>query len=130
MDFPDYELPPTEAEPSRILFVDVPGASQSVIRIGALGLAQTEANFYPATVMNLRLGGAFISRLNQVLREQKGYTYGIASRFSGSDIPGPFTVRTSIRSNVTLESVELIRNILGEYSDGFTPDDLEATRAF
>ena len=130
VDFPDYELPPTEAEPSRILFVDVPGASQSVIRIGALGLAQTEANFYPATVMSLRLGGAFISRLNQVLREQKGYTYGIASRFSGSDIPGPFTVRTSIRSNVTLESVELIRNILGEYSDGFTPDDLEATRSF
>ncbi len=128
--FPDYELPITEPEPSQILFVDLPGASQSVIRVGALGLAQTEADFYPATVMNQRLGGAFISRLNQVLREQKGYTYGISSRFSGSNIPGPFSVSTSVRSNVTPESVGLIRDILRDYSDGFTPDDLEATRNF
>ena len=129
MNFPRYELPDGD-EGGRIFLVDVPGASQSVIRVGAMALAETDSDFFPASVMNLRLGGVFVSRLNQVLREQKGYTYGASSRFSGSDLPGPFTVGTGVRSNVTLESVELIRDILAGYSDGFTPDDLETTQSY
>ena len=129
VDFPRYELPDGDGS-GRIFFVDVPGASQSVIRVGAMALAETDPDFFPASVMNLRLGGAFVSRLNQVLREQKGYTYGASSRFSGSDLPGPFTVGTGVRSNVTLESVELIRNILAGYADGFTPEDLETTQSY
>jgi zinc protease len=115
---------------SEIVFVDVPGATQSVIRIGAMGLAETDPDFFPATVMNLRLGGAFVSRLNQALREEKGYTYGIASRFAGTDRPGPFTVGTSVRSNVTSESVGLIRDILAGYAGSFTEADLEATKNY
>ena len=129
VDFPRYELPDGD-KGGRIFLVDVPGASQSVIRIGAMALAETDSDFFPASVMNVRLGGVFVSRLNQVLREQKGYTYGASSRFSGSDLPGPFTVRTGVRSNVTLESVELIRDILAGYADGFTPDDLETTQSY
>ena len=129
VDFPRYELPDGDVG-GRIFLVDVPGASQSVIRVGAMALAETDSDFFPASVMNVRLGGVFVSRLNQVLREQKGYTYGASSRFSGSDLPGPFTVGTGVRSNVTLESVELIRDILAGYSDGFTPDDLETTQSY
>ena len=129
VDFPRYELPNGEGG-GRIFFVDVPEASQSVIRVGAITLAETDPDFFPASVMNVRLGGVFISRLNQVLREQKGYTYGASSRFSGSDLPGPFTVGTGVRSNVTLESVELIRDILTGYSDGFTPEDLDMTQSY
>ena len=128
--FPRYELPNGGSGGGRIFFVDVPGASQSIIRVGAMALAETDPDFFPATVMNLRLGGVFVSRLNQVLREQQGYTYGASSRFSGSDVPGPFTVGTGVRSNVTLESVELIRDILGGYADGFTPEDLQATQSY
>ena len=127
--FPRYRAPDDPGR-GRIFFVDVAGASQSVIRVGALALAETDSDFFPATVMNLRLGGAFVSRLNQVLREQKGYTYAVSSRFSGSARPGPFRVATRVRSNVTLESVELIRDILGEYAGGFTEGDLEATRNY
>ena len=129
VDFPRYELPDGDGG-GRIFFVDVPGASQSVIRVGAMALAETDPDFFPASVMNLRLGGVFVSRLNQVLREQKGYTYGASSRFSGSDLPGPFTVGTGVRSNVTPESVELIRDILASYADGFTPADLEMTQSY
>ncbi len=129
VEFPRYQAPDDPGR-GRIFFVDVPGASQSVIRVGALALAETDADFFPATVMNLRLGGVFVSRLNQVLREQKGYTYGVSSRFSGSDRPGPFSVATGVRSNVTLESVELIRNILSGYAGGVTESDLEATRSY
>ena len=128
--FTRYPLPDGDDGGGRIYFVDVPGASQSVIRVGAIALAETDPDFFPASVMNLRLGGVFVSRLNQVLREQKGYTYGASSRFSGSDLPGPFTVGTGVRSNVTLESVELIRDILAGYADGFTPEDLDMTQSY
>ena len=127
--FPRYELPASDGG-GRIFFVDVPGASQSVIRVGAMALAETDPDFFPASVMNVRLGGVFTSRLNQVLREQKGYTYGASSRFSGSDLLGPYTVGTGVRSNVTLEAVALIRDILASYSDGFTPEDLEMTQSY
>ena len=130
---PDVALPRHDAAARtrpELFFVDVPGATQSVIRIGAMRLAETDPDFFPATVMNLRLGGAFVSRLNQVLREEKGYTYGIASRFSGTDRPGPFTVGTSVRANVTAESVALIRDILAGYATSFTEADLEATENY
>ena len=126
---PRYDLPDRDGG-GRIFFVDVPGASQSVIRVGAMALAETDPDFFPASVMNVRLGGVLTSRLNQVLREQKGYTYGASARFSGSDLPGPFTVGTGVRSNVTLESIELIRDILAGYADGFTPDDLAKTQGY
>lgn len=130
VEFPVYDLPPS-VERSRIYFVDVPNSAQSVIRVGALALAQTEADYYPATVMNFRLGGGgFASQFTQILREQRGYTYGAGSGFSGTDIPGPFTVRTSVRSNVTLESVSLIKEILEDYAPGFDESDLEATTSF
>ena len=129
VDFPDYPLPerPTKA---RLYFVDVPGSSQSVILVGAIALARTDPDFYPATVANLRLGGSFTSRLNQVLREQQGYTYGASSGFSGNRQLGSFTAGTSVRSNVTLESVELIRQILTDYPDSFTDEDLESTQNY
>ncbi len=126
---PEFELPDPPRE-ARIYFVDVPGSSQSVIRVGAMALARTDPDFYPATVANLRLGGTFRSRLNQVLREQRGYTYGAGSGFSGSDIPGPFSVSTSVRSNVTMESVDIVNRILTEYGDTYDEEDLEATASY
>ncbi len=67
---------------SKIYFYDVPDAKQSVIRFGYPALAQTDKDFYPATMMNYILGGGgFASQLTQQLREGKGYTYGIRLRF-------------------------------------------------
>ena len=64
-----------------LYFVDVPNASQSVLRIGYLALAETDRDYWPASVMNFRLGGGgFASDLTQVLREERGYTYGIRLR--------------------------------------------------
>jgi zinc protease len=65
-----------------------------------------------------------------VLREQKGYTYGIGSGFTGSDIPGPFRISSSVRSNVTLESLTLIKNLIEKHGSDFDEEDLEATRDF
>lgn len=127
---PSFTLP---AAPSRaqIYFYDVPNASQSVLRIGYPALKETDADFYPATVANYILGGGgFASRLTQELREGKGYTYGINSNFSGSSNSGLFTIGSGVRSNVTLESLQLVKSILEAYPKTFSDQDLETTKGF
>ena len=127
--FPEYPIAEAPASPA-LWFYDVPGASQSQIRFGYPALAETHPDFYAAEVMNFTLGGGgFVSRLMQELREGKGYTYGISSWFSGTDLPGPFMISTGVRANVTLESAELIRQIVGDYPSTFTEDDLVNTKS-
>ncbi|MFV8440593.1 M16 family metallopeptidase [Flavobacterium sp. LB2P44] len=116
---------------SKIYFYDVPGAKQSVIRIGYPALAATDKDFYPATIMNYRLGGGgFASQLTQQLREGKGYTYGIGSSFDGSNNKGPFTIFSGVRSNVTFESISLIKEIVEQYGPRFNATDLEVTKGY
>lgn len=122
---------PAQPEQPRLVFVDVPDAKQSVLRIGYPALARTDEDFYPAVIANYRLGGGgFASQLTQQLREGKGYTYNIGSGFSGSRRVGPFTLASSVRSNVTLESLQLIRDILAAYPQEYGPDDLAVTQDF
>ncbi len=125
--FPDYALPEPRAK-AGVYFVDVPNAKQSVIRIGNLALAYTDPDYYPAFVMNFKLGGSFNSFVNMVLREEKGYTYGARSGFSGTLIPGPFTASSSVQSKVTLESVQIFRDLMNQYRDGISPEDLAFTK--
>src|SRR5690606_19643186 len=119
--------PPTPAAPAKaqVYFHDVPGAVQSVFRVGYPALSQVDKDFYPAVVMNYILGGGgFASRLTQELREGKGYTYGINSGFAGTEAPGPFTIQSGIRANVTLEAAQLIKNIIDQYPKTFSEADL------
>ncbi len=74
-------------------------------------------------------GGGFASRLTQELREGKGYTYGIGSRFSGGKDQGPFTISTGVRSNVTTEAALAIQEILRAYAKTYTAADLETTQS-
>lgn len=130
VSFPDYDLPAPVSE-SKIYFIDVPGAKQSVIRVGYLALAETDPDYFRANIMNFKLGGGgFSSELLQVLREEKGYTYGAGSGFSGTDIPGPFVISTSVRSNVTLESLMLIKDIVETYPADFNESYLADTKGF
>lgn len=127
---PVYKTPAMPAK-SQIYFYDVPGAVQSVLRFGYPALAQTDKDFYPATVMNYILGGGgFASQLTQQLREGKGYTYGINSGFSGTKSPGMFTIASGVRANVTLESAQLVKSILQDYGKNFSDTDLATTKGF
>lgn len=127
VEFPTYNLPAPLKE-SKIYFVNVPGAKQSVINIGNLGLARNDADFYPAYVMNYQLGGTFNSDVNSVLREEKGYTYGARTRFSGSIIPGAFIASSSVRSTATLESVQIFKDLMTKYRDGISEENLVFTK--
>ncbi|MSP63822.1 MAG: insulinase family protein [Myxococcales bacterium] len=94
--------------PARFVLVDRPGAPQSEVRVGHVGLARSSADFAASRILNTVLGESFTSRLVQNLREKRGYTYGIAARFGLFDAPGPFAVRTAIRTDVTAPALQEI----------------------
>ncbi len=89
---------PPKASATMIYLVDKPGAAQSSFRIGAVGVPRSTKDYFALTVMNTILGGSFTSRLNQNLREARGYTYGASSRFDMRRAAGPFTAAAEIVS--------------------------------
>lgn len=96
----------------RLTFVPRPGAVQSEIRIGHRGIERRAADYPAVMVMNMVLGGQFVSRLNLNLREKKGYTYGVRTAFEGRRRPGPFTLQTAVDAAVTADAIgEALREI-------------------
>ena len=128
VEIPEYPVPEAR-ETAAVYFVDVPEAKQSVIRIGYLGMTALDQDYYPAYVMNYKLGGSFNGFLNLVLREEKGYTYGASSSFRGTHIPGPFSASSSVQSRVTLESVQIFKDLMTTYRDGISEEDLAFTKS-
>ncbi len=111
-------------------FYDIPDAKQSVIAFTGPGPRKADPDYYAATATNFLLGGGgFASRLTQQLRETKGYTYGVRSRFDGGRQTGSFGLASPVRSNVTLEAVDLARSITSDFGRTFTAQDLALTRA-
>ena len=124
---PEYPMP-EERDKASLYFVDIPKAKQSVINIGYIALPRTDEDFYPAEVMNYKLGGSFSGNVNLILREEKGYTYGARTGFSGSKIPGTFTASSSVRTNTTGESVQIFKDQIAKYKEGVSKEDLDFTK--
>jgi zinc protease len=98
----------------RVILVDKPGAPQSEIRIGRIGVPRLTDDYYALVVMNTILGGSFSSRLNQNLREKHGYTYGAGSRFDYRPLPGPFMASAAVQTAVTDSSlIEFMSELKG-----------------
>lgn len=124
---PGFEIPNNPDSPA-IYFVDVPGAKQSVIQIGNLALTRSHPDYDAVQTMNYKLGGSFSGFLNLILREEKGFTYGARSNFSGNNIYGTFQASSSVRSNATLESMEIFTEEMNKYREGISEDDLIFTK--
>lgn len=116
-------------EKSKIYFVDVPGAKQSVIAIGTPSIPRTNPDFYAAYVANYKLGGSFNGLLNLILREEKGFTYGARSSFSGAKDYGTFEATSMVRTNSTLESVEIFKNTMEQYRENIPQDYVDFTKS-
>ncbi|HEY7055728.1 MAG TPA: pitrilysin family protein [Vicinamibacterales bacterium] len=120
-------VPPT----SRLAIVHRPGAAQSELRIGHVALPRSTPDYHAALVLNMILGGQFVSRINMNLREDKGYTYGARTAFEFRRAPGPFVLQASVQSDTTVdalrEALAEIRAIRGERP--VTADELETGRA-
>ena len=103
---PPLDAPTPAPAPRRVLLVPRPGASQSELRIGHVGVARTTPDYHALVLWNAVLGGQFVSRLNLTLRQQKGYTYGVRSGFDFRRGRGPFSVQTSVQGSATADAVE------------------------
>jgi len=124
---PEYPIA-NNRDKSSLYFVDIPNAKQSVINIGYVGLSRNDKDFYPAEVMNYKLGGSFSGNVNLILREEKGYTYGARTGFSGGKVPGTFTASSSVRTNTTGESVKIFKEEIAKYKEGISEEDLNFTK--
>lgn len=95
------EASTSEPAPTAVTLVAKPGAAQSVIIIGGPGVARSTPDYAAIEVMNTILGGSYSSRINQNLRETRGYTYGAFSDFIYRPLPGPFEASSAVRTDVT-----------------------------
>ena len=115
-------------EKAGVYFVDVPGAKQSNLYIGAPSVPRGHPDYYPAFVANYKLGGSFNGYVNLVLREEKGYTYGARTNLLGQKNYGAFVASSAVRSTATLESAEIFRDLMSKYRSGVSQSDVDFTR--
>ena len=90
----------------QIYIVDKPGAAQSQIRIGLVGVPRSTPDYVALDVLNTMFGGAFTSRLNQNLRETHGYTYGAFSMFDMRRAAGPFFAMAGVQTDKTADALK------------------------
>jgi predicted Zn-dependent peptidase len=123
---------PKASQPARreIYIVDKPGAAQSEIRIGRVGVARSTEDFFPIAVMNTLLGGSFSSRLNQNLREQHGYTYGAFSSFDMRLSAGPFVAEAAVQTDKTAPALQEFFNELNGVLKPLPAAEVERARNY
>jgi len=118
--------PYPELKAGTLYFIDKPDAAQSEIRIGKRDLNyDATGNFFRTELMNYNLGGAFNSRINLNLREDKGYTYGARSFFYANDYRGAYRAQAAVRANTTVDSIQQFVNEIGSFQkDGMSEKEL------
>ncbi|MGR5452417.1 M16 family metallopeptidase [Vibrio alfacsensis] len=114
----------------KIHLVDKPGAPQSVVMLVRQGMPyDATGDFYLSQLANFNLSGNFNSRINQNLREDKGYTYGAFGYFSGNVETGSVVFTAQVRADSTVASIVEMENELSEYSQaGMTDDEMTFMR--
>jgi zinc protease len=112
---------------TKIYLVDVKNAAQSEYRIGFVTDMKYDATgeYYRANLANFALGGAFNSRLNLNLREDKGWTYGAGSNFSGDKYTGRFTFSSGIKGPTTDSALmEIVKEMRLYSTEGIKDDEI------
>src|SRR5262249_12244871 len=130
---PTREPVPTAPQLTKgqIYLVDKPGAAQSVIEIGWVGVARSTPDYYSLQVLNTILGGSFSSRLNQNLREQHGYAYGAFSAFDMRLSPGAFFAGAAVQTDKTSEALrEFFNELNGMRSKPVSEEELARAKNF
>jgi predicted Zn-dependent peptidase len=115
-------VPAPAAGGPRTLLVDKPGAAQTEMRAYQPGPRRVTPDYFPLVVLNQILGGSFSSRLNTVLREQKGYTYGARSSFAFRREGGPFDAGAPVKTAVTGPALRDLREELQRITDSDVSD--------
>jgi len=121
---------PVTADRAQLLLVDWPDAPQSTLRLAAPGITRADERWPGMFAANFAIGGNFSSRINTVLREQKGFTYGAGSSLDTGRSTGLVAVSTAVRADATAEALEDIVTILRDATGSITADEVStASRA-
>jgi zinc protease len=130
------ELPKVDAAPAvdktKVFLVDVPKGAQTEFRVGYnTGLKwDATGDYYKASLANYSLGGDFNSRLNLNLREDKGWTYGASSGFSGNEYTGDFRFASGIRADASDSALaEVMKEMKNYFNAGITPAEISSMRS-
>jgi zinc protease len=123
---PDAHL---KADPSAIYLVDKPGAVQSVLNVARPWVDRSDPSFYATLLGNRILGGDFLSRLNQNLREKNGFTYGAGSSFRFLRSGSLWTVRTAVRTDATAPALKEVLSELDGLAGTKPLQDQEIAKA-
>ena len=119
-----------QPEKRQVYLIDKPGAAQSQIRIGWIGVPRSTPDYFPIQVMNTILGGSFTSRLNMNLREEHGYAYGAGSGFDMRLSAGPFAASAGVQTDKTSESLKEFFNELNGILKPIPADELARAKNY
>ncbi|HUH05424.1 MAG TPA: pitrilysin family protein [Kofleriaceae bacterium] len=121
--------PVTTTRPPRLVVVDNPGATQTVLSVGRVSMTRTDPRFVTGDVANTILGGSFTSRLNRRLREQLGYTYGAGSSFWTGAAAGTWRVSTALQTPNTADGIrEALALVESMRTADVAPEELTRSR--
>jgi len=110
-------------------FIDFPGSKQSYIYIIGPGMKISNPEYHQLDVLNEKLGAGSAGRLFEVLRLQRGYTYGASSSFTSNLETGYFRASSSVQGSSTKESVALFKEIIGNFADDYDQAKLDGVKA-
>jgi zinc protease len=116
--------------PRRALLVDRPGAVQADVRLGGFGIDRLDPRWSAISVASYAMGGAFLSRLNAVLREEKGYTYGVRMNFAPLRTGGSFAVQGSFRTEVVVDALTITDELIKVEGAPFTSQEVNDAVTF
>jgi len=119
------------AKGRRLLLVDKPDSTQTYFAIGNTGIAVTDPDRVAIRVVNTVFGGRFTSELNEALRVESGYTYGVESFFDERKTAGPFAIFSFTKNETTTQAIDLALQVLAKlHKDGVTQAQLDSAKSY
>ena len=109
-------------------FIDFPGSKQSYIYIIGPGKKISDPEYFKLNILNNKLGAGSAGKLFEVLRLQRGYTYGASSTFNSNLDYGFFQAASSVQGSSTKESVELFKEIITNFGPEFDQKKLDSVK--
>jgi len=122
---PAADLPPPEGvtDGPRFVFVDNPDAAQTALRVVMPGWTVDDADLAAGELATVAVGGTFTSRLNRLMREEKGYTYGARARVVSTENYGLVVASSSVQVDSSAEGLTDMLSVLKGAAEGFTPEE-------
>lgn len=129
---PDIKISkPAESAETHIYLVDLPGSTQSQIRVGQRGITRHDERYFVSRIVSNYFGWAYNSRLNESIRVAKGLTYSVWGSYIANRFAGEFEVGTFSKTESTAEAVKaVLEEIKLLKTNGPSDDELENSRSY